>query len=455
MAHQKGWSSIATILGISGVALVSAPANALDMDLGVGYSALYSDNIGRVATNEQDEWVNILRGLFSLQEISERMDARLFSQLEFRQYTQDTYDNEAMFGLDGAVTWTISPQRFTFTLEDRFTQTPASSTLAVTPGNRQDTNVLSLGPNFIFRPTRVDRAELGGRYSNTYYEVADTDSDRLWGYARWIHQVSPLTQVSVNYEPSYVDYRSDTLNPDYERQDIFLNGRTQRFGTDLSLDVGRILIERDAARDVEGTLLRARLARQMTPRSSFEIIASDDYSDAGRETLLANPLLQIIPSPTEINTTDFVGGGLFAAQQVDAAYVYTRYYGINRVNLYWRELDFESDQLMLDQRIAGVFFDLGYDHSGALSPSIFGNYSEITYHNVPREDKDYGLGARVIYRLHRSFSVGLETLISERDSNLPSFDFREWRTVLTLGYNSNYALTVGNPFLEQTNPLYR
>lgn len=446
-------------LGISilASALVVAPASAVELDYGLGYGAVYSSNIGLSDDNEQREWINLLRGLFSAQEVTDRVDARFYSLLELRQYTQTDYEDEALLALDGSARWVLSPQRLTLEVEDRFTQVPITPTGAITPSNRQDTNVFSIGPDLHLRFSPINSADFGLRYIQNYYEAATTDSDRLGGHARLTHLVSPITRVTANYEPSYVNYYDDDINPDYTRQDVFVGARTNRLGLDMSFDFGKIYIDRhtDAIRDVEGTLLRASLTRQINAETALNLSAADEYSDSGRDTLIVDPTVVGPPSQTAINATDFVGGGLYATQHIDANYTRRRYYGNNLVRAYWRELDFESPQILLDHRIVGAFADIGFDYSSAMGTSVFGNYSETEYLRRPRTDKDQGIGARVIYRFMRTLSLSLEGRFSQRRSSVPEMSYDELRAVATIAYNTNYAMTVNNPFLEQNNPLYR
>ena len=448
---------LAALVAAAAALAFATPAAALEADYGVGYGTVFSDNIGLTPTNEEVEWINMFRGLFSLQDVSDRLDARFFSLLEYRQYTQSDFDNEALLAIDSSVNWTLSPQRLTLTVEDRFTQVPVSPDIAVSPTNRQDTNVFSAGPNLTLHFGRVNTGEFGARYSNYYLERSNNDSNRYSAYARLARQISPITRVSVNYEPSYVDFGADELNPDYARQDVFFNARTNRLGLDIGFDIGSTFIDRDnaAIRDVEGRLIRGTLTRQMTSDSSLTLSVSDQYSDTGRDTLIVNPLLLGSQSPSAVSPTDFVGGGLYATQAADVAYTKRRYYGNNTLSAFWRSTDFESPQVLLDHELRGVHADFGIDYSAAMTTSFFGNYSQTDYQRVARDDRDLGIGARVIYRFLRTLSLSAEGRWSRRDSTVANFSYDELRAVLTIAYNTNYALTVNNPFLEQNNPLYR
>lgn len=452
------------VLGIGAVVsgLAAAPAYALEADYGLGYGGLYSDNIGLTHTNQQSEYINMFRGLFSLQENTDRIDAKLFSLLELRQYTQTNANDEALFALDGSGRFVISPRQLSFIVTDRFTQVPIVPTAAVGPTNRQNANVLSLGPDGTLHLTHLDTIEAGGRLENYYFQTANAGSDRLTGYARLTHLVSPFTRVGANYEPSYVRFHDQTLNPNYFRQDVFGRASTRHLGLDMNADVGRTFITRKApSRNVQGRIIRLGFTRQTNADTFYNLTLGDELSDSGRDLLVVDPSVvgtpppSAVPSQTAVNATDFVSGGLYANQHVDISFNHRRYYGNDIIRAYRRTLDFESPQVLLDQTITGAFADIGYDYSAAMTTAVFGNVSKTEYSLVNRVDRDYGLGGRLVYRFMRTLSLVFETRYSQRQSTIQPFSYKELRAVASVAYNTNYAMTVNNPFLEQNNPLYR
>jgi len=452
-AHLSRGLRLNTSLGAALLVLNATQAvSAAQYDYGLSYSALYSDNLNRTRDNQDKEWVNIFRGLFSLSENSDDLKANLYSQLEYRNNSSNFFSDEFLLGLSASATWSISPRRFSITVEDMYTQAPVDPTLASTPTNRQNTNVFSIGPNFIFRLNPVDRFEVGARAADYYYETAPTDSDRYSGYGKLIHRVSPLTEVSLNYEPAKVDYKDDILNQDYLRQDLYAGLSTRPFGTELVLAVGRTLIERDATEDLKEDLQRLTWSRQLNSSSRFSLSASKEFSDSGRDALIVNPASDV-PAPVPTNPAEFVGGGIYKGRLADALYLYRRDYGDNYFHLFWRNLDFET--IPLDQKMRGGDFQLGYDYSAAISGAVFANYARTEYLVAPRTDTDSGAGVRVIHRFRRNLSLIFEGRWSERDSTLLSQNFDERRAMLTIAYNSNPAAYAANPFITANHPLYR
>src|SRR5712691_3386489 len=92
--------SLNTLLSVVPLIFLHAiqTASAAQYDYGLSYSALYSDNLNRTPVNQDKEWVNIFRGLFSLNENSDDLKANLYSQLEYRNFGSSAFDDEFLFG---------------------------------------------------------------------------------------------------------------------------------------------------------------------------------------------------------------------------------------------------------------------------------------------------------------------------------------------------------------------
>lgn len=438
-------------LGVSAL-IAGGDVWAVTLDYGLAYSGVYSDNINRSRTGGDEEFFNVFRALSALREDTETVQAQLYSQIELRRYTQGNYDNDVLLAFDGTARYVMVPRRLTWFVQDRFTQLPIDPTFVLTPRNRQNTNSFTFGPDLTLAVSPVNAFEFGARYNNTYYEVSNTTNDRLGLQARFMHAVSPITQLSANYEPTRVVYDQRSLNYDYTRQDAFGRLRTRSLGNDIVFDLGQSFIQRENLRDVKGSLVRGTFNRRVNSITTMDINGSSQYSDAGRDVALIDPLAEG-PTVVPVNPAEFAATGLYSNTSVVGNYRVQRSYGVNRFNLYWREMDFES--VPLDQRLAGGFLDVGYDWSAAIGASVLANYTNRQYLNVPRNDVDYGAGLRFLYRFTRNFFVMVEGRYSTRDSTLSVQNYEERRLVGTVMYNTNYGTTVTNPFLQQNNPLYR
>lgn len=450
-SQKRSWRpGITAVLGLSAIAwmLRTSPAFALQADYGAGYSAVLSDNITRTPDGES-EWINVGRGIFALRELSDELDARLFSQLELRHYMSNTFDDDLLLSLDGAATWTLIPRRLSLTVEDVYTQVAIDPRGVITPRNRQDTNAFSVGPNFFADFSPVDRLEAGARFGYLYNETSP-DSSRYSGFVRLLHDISPITSVSLNYEPLQVDYRSNALtSSDYTRHDVFAGLRTNLFDFGLSVDGGQTVIEREGTEDVDGTLARVALTRRMNSTMSTDLAASRAFSDAGTDLLNINPAMDG-PLPTPISPFEFAESGIYRGDNLDWTLRHQRLYEDDRLHVFWRELEYDTAPF-LSRRMRGGALDVGYDYSATLSGAVFAGYSKIDYLNAPRTDEDLGFGARAVYRIRRALFLTAEGRWSERDSTLDSQNYDELRAILTIMYRTNPASSADNPFLNYIN----
>src|SRR5215471_13009266 len=120
-------------------------------DFGVGLSLTYDSNVSRSEVNPQADLIQTTYAGFSYLENTADVSARLFVQMERRRYQQETFNNDTAGIIDAAVVWSISPRRFTFTVENVFREVLVTVTQPDTPSNRTNANALNTGPDLTFR----------------------------------------------------------------------------------------------------------------------------------------------------------------------------------------------------------------------------------------------------------------------------------------------------------------
>ena len=244
-----------TIIGSALVAL-APPAHTMQTDIGFGLGAEYSDNIGLEPEGSEDEaWVGVVSAQVRMAERSADADLRAVADLQYRDYQDGGFDDEFVLALDATGTWTLIPGRLDWILENYFDQASVDIFAAPNPANRQNTNVLSTGPEARSRLSSSQSLIAGGRYGNFYFEESDTDSDRLSGYGRWLYAMSSRRDVSVNIEATAVNYIDDRFS-DYRRLDSYLQFTNRWSRSSLEADAGTSAIRRDDAKDVNGFLGR-------------------------------------------------------------------------------------------------------------------------------------------------------------------------------------------------------
>lgn len=423
----------------------------LKTDYGLGYTGVYTNNIYRSENYRQQEGINMLTGLLSLNERSQRTELKLDTEVQGRQYWRHSYGSGMLYGLDGLAKAVVLPKRMTLSVRDVYTQAPVDPLMVLSPSNRQNINTFSAGPNFFLYFDPIDILEFGGRYEDDYYQAAPTGAHRYLGYVRLLHRMSPGADISLNYEPSKVYYNNTTLNPDYTREDSFLGFHYKPYETSFTVDAGHTRIDRIGLPPLSGLLAVGRITTRATRKSSFELSARREYGDAGRYALNVTPVTNA-PTPLVTNPAELVSGGLYLGRYVNGRYTYRREYGTDRVHLFAWRLDYVSSPL--SQKLSGGTFNIGYDFSDVWTASVFGGYVRTQYLSVARTDQDEIAGPGLRYRVTPHLDLDAESIWDRRISTAPGQGFHEWRAVFSVSYNTNPGAAETNPFLSDQNMSY-
>jgi len=437
--RKRGKLLITGVILCSGVA---GPLQAGESAYGVGYMGEHSDNITRVSTNEQSDWIHSLLAGFAYQERTTDMVARVLAQATYYDYQKDTFSDETLFDLNSSAVWTISPQRFFWTVQDDYQQALLNATLPDTPANRTNLNVFSTGPDVYLRLAPVHTLMFGARVGDVYTGDANADNKRFSGLAGWLYQSSPVTTLSLNYQVLDVKFEDSTLNNDFTSQDLFFRAQFRPSRSQYILDLGTTHINFDRGEDLRGTLARLSWIRELTPQSSFGASVSKEFSNTASDVLAATPATDPAAgeptAPSGISRTvitadvyETKGGTIFythRGSQVGVQFLAGR-----------RKLDYATTPQ--DRKETNGRLQIDYFFSAASTATLFTEYTRTEYLDFIRRDTDQNSGLRFDYHLTRTVSVGLEGRRTERRSTDSTVDFVDNRLLFTLLYSSGPLFT--------------
>jgi hypothetical protein len=440
--RQSGGGGKLSRLLVTGVLLgigAIEPMWAGESAYGVGYSAEHSDNIALVSSNERSDWIHSLLTGFAYQEKTIDLVARVQAQATYNHYQKNSFGDQTLLDLNSSAVWTVSPQRFLWTLEDNYRQGLVDSTGVNTPTNQTNVNVLSTGPDVYLRFTPVHTLALGARAGDVYTGRVDADNKRFSGSAGWLYQSSSITTLSLNYQALGVRYENSTLNNDYAREDVFFRVDSRPSRSQYRLDLGTTHINFDRGNDVSGTLARLSWIRQSTPVSSFGASISKESLNTGTDVLAATTTVSPAPETaggqgatsgqTSIVTGDVYttkGGTIFynhRGSQLGAQFQAGR-----------RELDFETTPQ--DSKETNGSLQIDYLFPGATTATLFTGYIRTEYLDVIRRDTERNTGIRVAHHLSRTVSLGLEGRHHDRTSTVSSSSYVDNRILFTVLYSS-------------------
>jgi hypothetical protein len=425
---------------------------AADFSYGLGYAGTYSSNITRVPVNERSEWINSAFGGFAYAENTPSVIARVITEAEYRNYSKNVYSDETLFDAKANAVWILSPQQFTWSVDDTYTQLLVDTTAADTPSNRTNTNTFSTGPDFTARFSPVNSLALGARAGNFYTSRHDIDNNRQSGTASWQYQSTAIATYSLNYGVLKVNYDNDTFNTDFSRQDIYIRARVRPSRSEFTLDLGKTDINPVRGKDSNGSLARLTWLRQMTPESSVSVSLSKEVTDVGSDVLassgtatsvagssVGSPVTAAPPSLAQ----NVVTSDVYIAKRGEIGYSHRGSQFGTTLYLFTREFDYELTPV--DRREKGGHVEFSYAYFGTSTVSLFGDFVKTEYLNFVREDTDKDSGLRFAYLAGRNVTFGAEARHIIRSSTISTLDFVENRALLTVAYASGpfYKPTLG------------
>ena len=436
-----GLTALAVLLCIA----IAPPLHASESAYGLGYLLTHSDNVARAPTNERSDNIHSLLAGFAYQENTVDLVARVLGQVELNSYQDNTFGDQTLYYLTSSAVWTLSPQRFFWTVEDTARQALIDNTAVDTPTNRVGINVFSTGPDLLIRFSPVQTLALGARLGDVYTGRANEDSQRINGTAGWLYQASSFSTYSLNYQALRVKYEDTLLNDDFTRNDMFARAQYRPSRSQYTIDLGKSDIRRDRGNDVEGTLARFIWDRQLTSESRFGISASREFSDTGTDLLAASQVLDAPTTTTEqsaqsiASTSDILTSDVYLAKRGEI--FYDRRSSLVRLHLVanHRNLDFETTLQDRKEDYALVEFD--YFYSGSTTASLFSEYTKTDYSSFVRQDTDRNSGVRLSFRLTRTISLGVEGRRIERASTDPTLEFVDNRVLISVLYSSGKLFT--------------
>ncbi|RDS83662.1 hypothetical protein DWU98_04845 [Dyella monticola] len=400
------------------LALVVMPGAswASQFDYSIFGSVEHSDNITLSDSNPISQNVFIPGFNFSYAQQGSILQANVSGTFQYDDYLGHEFASQTQTQLAAQANWTVLPKRLDFTVEDYAGTEPIDSLASDSPNNRQQTNVLSLGPTLHLQFGNVMRAQVELHYLNSYAsKVTDFNSSRGMAAFRLYRDLNPTDTLSFNIESQRVKFDNsvssesvdgvdDTIaTPNYTRNEVY--GRYTSILTHFNVDVlaGWSKIDFDHAPGDSKPLAKVDLDWQFTPRQTLSVVGSYEFSDAAQDMFLQPG--QSIVNILDENPTDFLynpGGGISTGNLVIDSEVYLE-------KIFEATYTYHSDRLQLsitpsydklsylnnptfDQSTRGGTISLDYRLNPKTALTGFVNVERMTYTSLVRTDKTYRYG---------------------------------------------------------------
>ncbi len=425
----------ATLFSSAALACFPGTAHAVRIDYDLDFGIERNDNL--LLTPDDEIETTILRpGLgFTLTEATSTWQAEFTGRTEYLDYRDDRFDNSLEGVLSGRLNWVAIPERLSFTLEDDLSVQPVNTLLPDSPGNRQQVNVVSVGPTLLFGlGTLRGAAEL--RYINSDAEVTEEfNTDRVNLTLRATKALSDVSALSGNYQVQRVDFDDDLVGRDYDRSDLFARYTRRLASFDFALDAGlsRIDYRRGGGSRTE-PLLRAQGAWRWAGRHQLQAEVSSQFSDTATDALAGIDPTVALPGSVPVGEA-VVNASPYEERGIELRYILTTPRLTAVLAPYYSRLRYvDTDDF--DQNTYGASAELIWQLRPRLSLGSHAALGRVSYIRTDRVDETREATVYAEYELTRRFRTRLSLTRHERDISVAGEDARQNIALLTFTYHN-------------------
>lgn len=409
--------------------LLAAGVAHADLDLSVGVGAGYSDNIARTATNERDEKIGTAKLDLTWREQTRRIDGDAHVDLSYYDYLDNTFSSEVVGTADGRLSLQLVPEYMTWLFQDSFGQAQSDPFVPVTPANRENLNYFTTGPDFFLRLGSAAQARLFGRYSRTDYERSPLDADRKSGGVGLMRS-GGRGELSLNAVTETTDFKQN-VNPDYDRDNVFVRYRLVGARTELISELGYTWIQRDGSDKKDGgALVNIEVQRDISASSTLRLRLGQQLTDSGealRGALEGGGAPGAGGSGPDITAT----ADPFQNRQAGLEWRFAR----NRTSFVlgsaWYKDEYET-QTQLDRRRIVYSAEFTRQLGPTLELGLLANLADEKFENVDLDSDESVVGALLNWRPGEHFGFTFTVNRYDRSTSSGLGEYKENRAFLLM-----------------------
>ena len=347
-----------TLLAVAMAGAVPGAVQAVRVDYSIDAGLERDDNVALTAQDQVEQTISRVGFGFELEQESSVVQASMVGRIDHRRYEEE-FGNTTDRMFLGRLNWTMLPDRLSLVVEDSYGVQTINRTAPASPDNRQQVNVLAIGPDLQFGtdPSRQGLAEL--RYIHSNAEVTEQfNSDRVLAALRMVQQLDATRSLSWNLQAQQVDFDDDQFARDHRRYEAFAGYRQVLRHFDMRFDAGYAWLDYDDGESRGTPLFRAELGWSPSERSRFSAALANEFSDAATSALAG--VGEATGVPTSVATgTATINAYAYELQSVVVDYTYTGPRLSASVNTSAQRLDY-VDQAGANEKGRGVGAALRY-----------------------------------------------------------------------------------------------
>lgn len=419
---------------IASVLAFDAHAVRIDYTLDAGIER--DDNVTLSQTNPVEQDIYRAGVGFALEQNSSAVQARISGRLDHRRY-EDIYADATDRMLDGRLNWMVIPDRLGLVVEDSYGVQTIDRFEPDSPNNRQQINVLSLGPDLHFNLGKTLRGRAELRFINSDAEVTeDFNSDRIVAALRALKDLDATSTLSFNLQMQDVDFDNDLFARDHKRYEAYASYSRRFNNFDTLLDAGYARLDYSDGQTRNNPLLRAELGWRMSERSRFSVNAANQFSDAATSALSAIGGAEVGVPDSVLTGRSTITPSAYEERRINVGYEYTGVRTIYSVSGYAQKIDY-VDAGSSNEESRGLAVELTYRLRPSLNvrASASRDRTEAAPPTARREhNRLYSLGLEKQWSRH--WSSSLEFNRYQRTSANTTGEFEQNLIYLSVTYRN-------------------
>ena len=272
---------VSVLLLCGAAATVSCQALGQQAGLSVEAGLGYSDNIGRDDDDKTDQTLASLGVTADLSRREGRLTGSMVGDLYYVNYLDNAYDDDIYGRADVYGAYAFVPDTFSWVVQDSFGQVRRNPLGRPNPGNQENVNYFSTGPDLTLRLGERGFLNLAGRYSLATYEESPSDYDSLSTWATLGRRLSEQSDIGVKAAGYWIEFDDQSFADDYDISEVSLVYNVAGSRTQISAEAGYTTLNyQDETND--GPLFRVSLRREVGAASSVTLRLGQEYTDPGR-----------------------------------------------------------------------------------------------------------------------------------------------------------------------------
>ncbi len=423
-----------------GLIVLTKNLQALESSMNYRLGTSYTDNSLLTLNNKRDELtVNTLVG-FSLGDQLRVINYSLLANVNYTNYTKDTLADTTFYTMIADFNWEIIPSSLTWQVNNNLSVREINQLNRPLPTNKQQVNIFSTGPSYIYRLSAINRVLLDYRYSDIKFDrkllVTNVDNQRSVYTLALEHQISAVSNISLNYDNTSVNYLDETSNTDFTGNAIYLSYNAVKARSTIAFS---------------GGVTKAKLVTNTRDYKSDFFSAQWDYQINFSSNLSARYRKGLSEASNDVGLANFLNSGGVNNANLNDSSIFTveRFYFIyNQIKANWKTsyilngVEQDYDEVRPTQKTLGgtVAFDYNLSRSLVLT-SLLSQVARksLTSNEIKTNDRIYSIGTR--YYISNNLQFITQYRKNNRTSNQAGRSYDENVLTISLTY-SNAPLAV-------------